>query len=79
MTIERQRLRLMLRLNHEMANLFGKHGKTYFSPEDKGIKFLSNDKINDLVSQQVSSRAPRYDLRMQILTGFASADTNLQS
>ena len=66
------------RLNREMANLFATHGKTYFSPEDKGIEFLSNDKINELVDQQLSSRAPRYDFRMQFLTGFAS-DTQISS
>ena len=59
-----------LNLNHEMNKIFATYAKELFNPDDKENKFLSNDKISELINKGLHSKASKHSLRMQILTGY---------
>ncbi len=62
-----------LRKDAGIEEILGEHGKDFFNPDDsRADLFLSNDKVNELVNNELKSKHSKHDLRMQVLTGYAT-------
>ena len=56
-------------LNGQMATLFAEKARYLLSPEDKERQFLSNEIVDEMVNNNVTSPA-NLSLRLRVLTGF---------